>query len=133
MHMSEYRRIDTDKIDATILDRVSEADVQMWLAAKIMAIRGGVAPLLGHMEFDVWFRSYWGGKEQYLDCSINLSGAGGSAHTHKSIESALRDYLLQAADNPDEKAKKHRQKAESHIDQAKRLEELAAKVTSVAS
>lgn len=128
MHYSEYREIDPARIDRAILDRVSEEDVVMWLAAKLVELRGATAGL-SRLEFEVHHRSY---SNEHYDFNCSVSGVGCHAMTHKSLASALADARLQIAKNPDDKARKHREKAARHTQLAKEYEQLAARTVASA-
>jgi hypothetical protein len=126
MHMSEYTKIPADQIDLTILDRITEADVCMWVAARLSASRSA-GLLTPDLELNCNLREYRWQENPYYDLSWTMHGPGRAlAMTHATVSSAITHLRSQMADNPAEKAAEKRAEARRALEEAEALEKAAA-------
>ena len=121
MHIREYRKIKPQEVDSSILERISEDEICLWMAARLAKIRE--SGLNVDLQLKCNFRDYYGGKEQYYDADWTMHGYGEVAMTHKTIDSAVRELREIVAGNPRQKAEQKRAEAQRLIKEA---EELAA-------
>lgn len=117
--MNDHRKIELKEIDAAILDRISEDEVCLWMAARLAKIRE--SGLNADLNLDVDFRTYYGGKEQYYDAAWTMHGYGEVAMAHRTIASACDELRERVAGNPREKAAKKRAEAERLLREAYEL------------
>lgn len=124
MHISSYRKITLAEIDATILDRISGAEVEMWLAARLMKIRG--EGVVAHdLEAEADYRAY--GSEHYLDTNWTIHGPGRAlAMTHRTVEDAVAHLRSQLHNDPAGQAAEKRAEAKRLLAEAEELSTVAA-------
>ena len=123
MHIREYRKIKPQEVDSSILERISEDEICLWMAARLAKLRED--GLSVNIDLRVNFRSYYGGNEQYYDVGWTLHGYGEVAMTHKTIDSAVRELREIVACNPRQKAEQKRAEAQRLIKEAEELAALA--------
>lgn len=121
MHISERVEVKIAAIDPTILERISEHEVGMWLVARLAQLRGTVRANNIQLEAD---HRTWA-KEEYYDFNWSLHGVGEIAMTHKSTESAARDLRERIMGNPTDKAAQKRAEARRALAEAEELEAAA--------
>lgn len=125
MHMSERREITVSKIDHTILERISEDEICMWLVARFHKI-AELGNFATSLSIDVHDRSHYRAPEPYLDVSFTMHGADKVAFVHRTIDSAVADLHEQLLDNPKARAAKKRAEARRALEQADAIEAAAA-------
>lgn len=119
MHISEHRKIELQEIDASILERITEDQVCLWLAARLAKIRESGLKVDLYLACN--FRNYYGGKEQYYDADWTMHGYGEVAMSHKTIDSACEEMREIVAGNPREKAAAKRREAQRLLREAEDL------------
>ena len=123
MHIREYRKIKLQEIDRSILERISEYEICLWLAARLAKIRESGLKVDLHLKCN--FRDYYGGKEQYYDADWTMHGYGEVAMFHRTIDSACEEMREIVAGNPCQKAEQKRAEAQRLIKEAEELAALA--------
>lgn len=120
--MSEYKKHLIEEIDLTILDRITEAEVAAWMAARMVQIREAGCPIES-MDCEVWHRRYYS-KEEYYDTKFGGHALGKCAgdQTSAAMVTELRE---KCANNPRERAREKRDEARRAMAAAEKLEAMA--------
>ena len=121
MQMPEYTPTKLAEIDHSILDRITQADLQMWLVAKMAALREAGVPI-HYLSLSVDFRHYCRRDEPYYDTSWSGHAAGECCLWKRSPELVAGTLSEEIGGNPREKARKARMEAEQLLRQAEALE-----------
>lgn len=119
--MSSYK--DIPNIDATILDRITEADVEMWMAAKIQSLRTDVPA--HHLAVSVNFAA---GRRPEIYSSWNFH-AGDKCAMEASIGNCRRIVKEELLNNPKKRAAEFRRKAAVLLKEAAELESFSSETT----
>ena len=115
MHISSYTKIVTP--DDAILERITEDDVMMWMAAKLAYLR----PAADNIQLQVCVRNYRN-EPPYADVSWTMHGADKVAMTHKSTASCFDHLCQELRDNPKQRASEARRKAALLVKEAEEIE-----------
>lgn len=115
MHISSYTKIVTP--DTSTLERVSENDVMMWIAAKLSELR----PAVDNIQLQGCIRNYRN-EPPYADVSWTMHGADKVAMTHKSTASCYEHLCQELSDNPKQRAAEARMKAARLMKEAEEIE-----------
>ena len=115
--MSTYLKIET--VDMTILERISEADVTMWMACALAKLRETM-PQCSNLQLQSDFRHYGG--EHYYDACWAGHALDKCAITHPSIESMHQELHQELHKNPKARALEARSKAQRLLKEAEELE-----------
>ena len=121
MQMSEYNQTKLAEIDHAILDRITLADVQMWMVAKMAALREAGLPI-HDLALNVNFRHYCRRDEPYYDTSWSGHAAGACSLSMRTPERVAAELREEIGGNPREKARQARMQAEQLLRQAEALE-----------
>lgn len=119
--MSEYLKHEISVLDMTILDRITEAEINEWMCAKMHAAREAGTPI-GSMDCEVWHRRYR--DQEYYDTKFDGHALGKCAHGKTSGE-MLAELKEKVANNPRERAREKRDEARRAMAEAEKLEALA--------
>lgn len=117
--MSRYLKIPT--VDMTILERITEADATMWIAARLAKIRE-TTPQCNNLQLEADFRQYR--DEQYYDANFAGHGLDKCALTHPSVESMHAELREELLGNPKARARENKRKAAVLLKEAEELEAL---------
>lgn len=112
-------------VDMSILNRITEEDVCMWLAAQMQNLRNQGVPI-GHVDVACWFRDYRDGK--YYDTCFNGHDPGhclGWALTHPTLNGVARELRRKALGDPSKTAECKRREARALLKEAEELEQAA--------
>lgn len=119
--MSDFKTI--EPVDASILDRITEADVEMWMAARLQQVRETL-PAASRLDFNASFRYFCKVKDYYVHWGIHAADkCSGTSPSSAAAFKTVRDALL---DNPKARAAEARRKAKDLLDDAEKLEALAS-------
>lgn len=121
MKMSEYNQTKLAEIDHTILDRITLADLQMWMVAKMAALREAGLPI-HDLALNVNFRHYCRRDEPYYDTSWSGHAAGECCLSQRTPERVAEHLREEIGGNPREKASRVRAEAARLIREAEALE-----------
>lgn len=117
--MSNY--IEIESPDMTILDRISEADAAMWMAAKLKQLREKLR--CHNLQCSADYRTYR--PNGYFDVSWTMHGLDKVALTHRTIESAAKELEQELLDNPKRRAAEAKRKAQELLKEAAELEAIS--------
>lgn len=115
--MSNYLKIPT--VDMTILDRISDADATMWIAARLAKLREKM-PQCSNIQLQADFRNYR--PESYYDASWAGHALDKCALSHNSVESMRQELHQELHNNPKARASEARSKAQRLLKEAEELE-----------
>lgn len=119
--MSDFKQI--DKIDPSILDRVSEEDVTAWVAAKLQSLK----PAIPASCLSVTMHDFSSIRGERFSLSWSLHAADKCSGTSPDVATAFRTVRQELLNRPKERAADIRAKANSLLKEAAQLEELSAK------
>lgn len=117
--MNDYLKI--PKPDATILERISEADVTMWIAARLAQLRE-TTPQIYNLQTEADFRKYR--DEEYYDVNWSGHALDKCALTHTTVESMAKELRQELLGNPKARAAEAKRKAAALMKEAEELEAL---------
>ncbi|PAW76803.1 MAG: hypothetical protein B9S32_13780 [Verrucomicrobia bacterium Tous-C9LFEB] len=113
-----------EQLDLTILDRVSEADVQHWLLATLHLLRNELSQLTT-LDLNV---SRYEGCDSYR-FGVGAHGGGKCSVGERDVAAAISELRVELYNRPDEKAREKREAAARLLREAAELELLAATAT----
>ncbi len=114
------------QLNPSILERISEQDVQNWLAAKLHQLHAEFSPLVT-LEISARHCEY--ATEKYYDLSVTAHGGGKCATSKPNICTAVEELRNELLSRPSEEAREKRVRAKRLLREAKELENLAAAST----
>jgi len=117
MHISTYLEVQPS---TEILDRITEREVMLWLAARLDKLRAESKLPIYHMDVSVWQRA-----NRPYDVSWNMHAPDICALTHETIESALLEVREKLLGDPRGRAKAKRREAKALLEEAAELETVA--------
>lgn len=116
--MSDWKRV--ENVDGSILERITEAEVIMWMAAKLAAVRGTLpASCISVMAN---FRKY--GADEYYDVNWGMHAADKYTGTQPDTACCVKRLKEELLDNPKSRAEEARRKAKQLLKEAEELEAL---------
>lgn len=118
--MNSYLKIPT--VDMTVLDRISETEVAMWIAARLAKLRG-TTPQCNNLQLEADFRQYR--DEEYHDVNWSGHALDKCALTHTTVESMHAELRQELLGNPKARAIEAKRKAAALMKEAEQLEALA--------
>lgn len=119
--MTNWRRIESEEVDQSILERISEDDVQKWLAAKFRELSATGLPLTV-MSVDLWPRRR--GSGEYFDSGFNIHAIDAISHL-PSMARAIEDIRTQLLGDPARVAAEKKRLARELLAEADKLDALA--------
>lgn len=119
--MSDFKQIEA--IDATILDRITEADALMWVAARLQQLRETL-PAVSSLGLDVHYFQFC--REEHCSASWGIHAADKCSGTSPDVATAFRTVRDELMNNPQRRAAEARRKAKDLMEEAAQLEALAS-------
>ena len=117
--MSDWKRI--ENLDRSILERITEDDVVMWMAAKLDSVRGQLP--VSCVQLMANFRDYR--NDAHYDVNWGMHAADKCTGTQPNTESCIATLKQELLDNPKKRAEAARWKAKELLKEAAELEALA--------
>lgn len=105
-----------------ILDRITEVDVALWMAAKLHSIRLATKLPIYHIVLNAWRREY---KDQPYDMDWSMHAPDVCVINHGKIESAVAEIREIILGDPKGKAAEKRRQAAALLQEAAQLESIA--------
>lgn len=117
--MSDWKRI--ENIDPSILDRISEDDVTMWIAARLQQVREKFpqASSLG-----VTLHRFNFCRDDRISADWSMHAADKCSGTSPTIAAALKTVRDELMNHPERRAAEARRKAKDLLEEAAQLDAL---------
>ena len=117
--MSDWKRI--ENIDASILERISEDDVTMWIAARLEQIR---ETLPQAVALGVKLHRFNFARDAHINADWGMHAADKCSGTSPSVAAALKNVRDELMDHPAHRAAEARRKAKDLLEEAAQLDAL---------
>ena len=122
MHIRSYHKLQPEAVPDDILTQITEAQVVLWLAARLQRLRADGIPT-EQIALEVWFRDWT--HDVHLDACWNLHTRSCLAITHPTVASAVLEIRREMADRPAERAAEMKRKARELLAEAAELDAAA--------
>ena len=117
--MSGFKRI--ENIDASILDRITEDDVTMWIAAKLQQTRETL-PQASSLGVNLHRFNFC--HDDHISADWGMHAADKCSGTSPTVNAALKAVRDELMDHPARRAAEARRKAKDLLEEAAQLEAL---------
>lgn len=117
--MSDWKRI--ENIDASILDRITEDEVTMWIAARLQQIRENL-PQASCLGVNVHRFNFC--HDPHISADWGMHAADKCSGTSPSVAAALKAVRDELMDHPAKRAAEARRKAKDLLEEAAEIEAL---------